>query len=637
MMHARIVLLLRLALCVALGLVACRAAAQPLMDGATGGQWSLVTSHQSVQASLEAPVGTQRAMGPTTGFTLLYNFTQGSGFAIAQLVFPAPIELPENYELSFTLTGKGLPNALEVKLLDAPAAAGGKPGESVWWVKRRSMAWPESPGRVVNKAKHFQFAWGPLNGQKIRRLAGIEIVVASSSGGSGAVTVTDLEFRRLPLPAPYRGKPTAAASSSAPGHPAAHALDGDAATSWLDDDNEAPSLMIDFGAERDLDALRIDWAGLVSGCGVEVSADGAAWRSVWTASPTAAVRRSYIDVPDTTTRWLRIAPLKEGAAAVGVAEVAFLTRPSGGENLGIWPLIAKDHPAHTMPRYFTGRQSSWTVLGDAEGTEEALVNEQGEVELWRGGPMLAPVVFLGGRRVEWIDEAPRLAEDSAGGGLPIVTLRRRSGTVTLTATALADGDRVLASYRLTNHGPTPVEGTLNLCLRPFQVNPPWQFLNNVGGVARVGSILLRGDELLVDASHSVALSSADDAATRLHVFDDGEAALTLGQSAGGATDVRDPHSAASAARTYPVHLGPGESVTWFVRAAPVKEAAAAAAPADAEFEGALARVRSAWSRRLGGAALRLPPGNEQLAASVRASLAYILINRDAAGFQPGSR
>jgi hypothetical protein len=46
--------------------------------------------------------------------------------------------------------------------------------------------------------------------------------------------------------------------------------------------------------------------------------------------------------------------------------------------------------------------------------------------------------------------------------------------------------------------------------------------------------------------------------------------------------------------------------------------------------------RSKWSA-LDGFKLNLPPGNEQLAASVRASLAYILINRDGPGFQPGSR
>ncbi|HYD01488.1 MAG TPA: discoidin domain-containing protein, partial [Phycisphaerales bacterium] len=563
----------------------------------------------------------------------LYNFTQGSGFAIAQLTFPAPIELPENYELSFTLTGKGLPNDLEVKLLNAPADANGKPGESVWWVKRRNMAWPEAPTRVVNKAKHFQFAWGPLNGRKIRTLAGIEIVVASSSGGNGAVTVTDLEFRRLPPPAPYTGRPVATASSAAPEHPAAHAIDGRADTHWMDDDNVPPALTVDFGSERELDALRIDWMGEggIAAYTVAASTDGRAWRTVWTGGALTGVRRSYADIPDTTARYLRIEPSKPGARAVGIAEVGFLTRPASSENLGVWPLIAADHAAHEMPRYFTGRQSSWTVLGEVERAEEALINEEGEVELWRGGPMLATALEAGGARVEFTSDPPRLA----AGGLPAVTITRRNGALTLTTRAFAEGGAVVARYDVQNHGTSPVNGVLHLGLRPFQVNPPWQFLNNPGGVARVRSIVHRGDELLVDGAHSVALSG--DGATRLHGFDDGEAMLVFSPRRSEVREVNDPHGAASAARSYPLALGPGESRSFVVRSAAAAPGSPAAALTVNEFEALEKRARQAWEARLNGASFQLPPGNEQLAASIRASLAYILINRDGHGFQPGSR
>src|SRR6185436_15795190 len=50
----------------------------------------------------------------------------------------------------------------------------------------------------------------------------------------------------------------------------------------------------------------------------------------------------------------------------------------------------------------------------------------------------------------------------------------------------APGDsRIVVQYRVTNHGTAAKQVGLWLALRPFQVNPPTQFLNQPGGTARI--------------------------------------------------------------------------------------------------------------------------------------------------------
>jgi hypothetical protein len=617
------------------------AVAQAQVDLSDQAKWTLHVSHDAVKASLAPPAAGR-------GFDLVYNFTGGSGFAIARYEFPTPIDLPENYELSFTLAGTGPSNDLEVKLLDA-AHDGSKLGDSVWWVKRRNYEWPAGSLRINNKAKHFQFAWGPLNGARIRKLGAIELVVASSSGGEGKVTVTDLFFKPLPPAKPYTGTPVAIAEGAAPDHAARLAIDGDLGTAWVADRVASVYFTVDMKEPREFDGLRIDWAGPVNTFAVEVSDDGEHWTTPWAAQTgneqdrgrgdrRAPVRRSYVDIPDTTARYARVWIAQQADGPAGIAEIKVLSRPPSSENLGIWPLIAADYPRQAMPRYFTGRQSTWTVLGDAESTEEGLINEEGDLELWRSGPSLSPAVVLNGKGLlDWKADAPTMLD-----GLPIARVVRHGEGLSLTTTAFASGDSLLVRYELVNNGDAPADGWFDLRLRPFQVNPPWQFLNTPGGVARVASIAFRGDEFRVNSTHSLTLSPDTQSTTRINTFAEGEAGLALLDQAEPAQkftpreSVHDTFAAASGARRYPLHLNPRESQTWYARSS-TKASQAAGPPTAADFDSALTDARAEWESRLDRVKISLPKGNEQLAASIRASLAYILINRDGAGFQPGSR
>src|SRR5258706_11063131 len=76
-------------------------------------------------------------------------------------------------------------------------------------------------------------------------------------------------------------------------------------------------------------------------------------------------------------------------------------------------------------------------------------------------------------------------------------------TISAFAAGPVDSSVLYARYRITNNSRTYKKLTLFLALRPLQVNPPWQFLNLAGGVARVDSISLQGSSVRVTGNKFV--------------------------------------------------------------------------------------------------------------------------------------
>src|SRR5437762_1242151 len=82
-----------------------------------------------------------------------------------------------------------------------------------------------------------------------------------------------------------------------------------------------------------------------------------------------------------------------------------------------YSIVAKASPHGEYPRYFLGEQSYWTVLG-ADGAEnEALVGEDGNVEPFKGGDSIEPLLIVGGKRLTWADA--EIIQSLEDGDLPI--------------------------------------------------------------------------------------------------------------------------------------------------------------------------------------------------------------------------
>ncbi|HEV7733463.1 MAG TPA: discoidin domain-containing protein [Candidatus Binatia bacterium] len=560
-----------------------------------------------------------------------FNLANASGFVIVRKELRLP--LPENFAFSYRIRGEAPRATLEFKLVD--------PDGNVWWRREPNYSFPHEWAPLVIRRSRLAFAWGPQGGGNPSQVAAIEIAIGGGVRGAGTLWIDDLAFEsRDPIVA-NPPPPVALASSVRSGSDADKAVDGGPDTEWKTDVADAsPWLQLDFGQSREFGGLVVDWdaAEYATAFDVEVSSDATEWTRVFH-TETGKGGRAYIYVPDTEARFLRIVMAQTShGRGVGIAEVTVKPVEFSDSPNAFFSAIAYDSPAGLFPKYLSGKQTYWTVVGVDGGSQKALVNQEGMVEVDRAFS-IEPFLWTGDQLVTWNDV--ELEQELEDGALPIPSVVWRYGALRLQVTAFAAGppteSTLYVRYRVTGDGRGPLR--LFLALRPFQVLPPWQSLNIQGGVSRIGEIRWDGRAAWIDRTRAVVPMRAPDrfgAAT----FEDGAITefLLLGTPPG-ANEVTDPFGFASGAFSFDLHgVGAGESTEVSV-AVPLHAATAEGlptmTPTRAETVQALERER--WSRMLGRVDIALPPAAEPIDRTLRSTIAYILLNRDGAALQPGSR
>lgn len=559
-----------------------------------------------------------------------FDFHGHAGYAIARR--KVDIDLPENYEFDFQVRGETQPQNLEFKLLDST-------GDNVWWHNAPNFTFEDDWGRVRYRARDISFAWGPIGGGKPKHVAAIEIVITAGHGGRGTVWVDDLTLRTLPPPHPYDLVPVVSASSSGAGSDPARALDGDTSTVWSSGAGDEQWFMADFKRVREYGGLTIDWAPGANAVdySVDTSSDGTRWSAAYTARGSDG-GRDYIPLRYGESRWLRIA-MRRGANGSGYALREVVVQPPGWADSAntLFRHIASDAPRGIFPRYLSGEQSYWTIFGVNGGYHNGLLNEDGMLESDKGSFSVEPSLYMGDRLVTWADVERE--QSLARGYLPIPSVKWNAGKLSLTATAFAYGDTaastLVARYRVRNTGSDTVSATLFLAIRPFQVNPPWQFLNVPGGVttirsmARVGdTIVVNGDRRIIPVTRGAEFGAAS--------FDEGGIAPRLREGRLPARDsATDPAGWASGAIAFALTIPPGGA-----RDVAIELPARPAPPLlrdSADVARTLAATEEGWATLLDRVQIELPPGAMDIVRTLRSTIAYILINRDGPRIQPGSR
>src|SRR5262249_57745207 len=128
--------------------------------------------------------------------------------------------------------------------------------------------------------------------------------------------------------------------------------------------------------------------------------------------------------------------------------------------------------------------------GGGGGMDRGLGGEGGGLEIGRGGFGMEPPVVDDSRVVSGADVEPRqfLVDES----LPIPAVTWRQARWELRVSAFASGSRgdarTVVRYTVRNLTAQPLSLQLVLAVRPFQVNPPSQFLNLVGGASALRQI-----------------------------------------------------------------------------------------------------------------------------------------------------
>ncbi|MFH1844282.1 MAG: discoidin domain-containing protein, partial [bacterium] len=412
-----------------------------------------------------------------------FAFT-GGGYAIARR--EAGFHLPANYLFRFRLRGEAPTNHLEFKLVDDS-------GENVWWKVTCDVVWPTQWRTFTIKKRQIGFAWGPLGGGEPHHVAAIEFAITTGSGGEGTVWIDGLELVPLPVVTGPPPLPVATASSATTPHPAALALDGDETTWWsADADDDTPELRLNFGRPREYGGLTVVWADgrHVADYVAESSDDGRRWETqlVVTGS-NGGLDQLYL--PETESEWLRLRLIPgEGDTLPAIAELVVRPLTWSATRETFFMNIAREAPRGLYPRGFLDEPTAWTAVGVDRDSREGLLGADGALEAGPGEFSLEPFLWTDGRLLTWNDVTT--TESLAGDYLPIPSVTWLTGTWRLTVTALGTGEpedsSLLARYRLENRGAARDSATLYLALRPFQVNPPVQFLNIRGGTAPVGSI-----------------------------------------------------------------------------------------------------------------------------------------------------
>ena len=562
-----------------------------------------------------------RVRGVDAGALALdYDFGGVAGYAYAYRALP--ITFTDNFEIMFKVRGTGGANDLQLKFTDAD-------GQNVWWWRAEHFKPSDDWQTIRVPARAVAFAWGPTEDKTLHNTARMELVVVRGrDGGAGRIEIDDLTLTpRAPL-APPR-EPTA----SDP-----RVLDRRSDTAWRA--RGGKQLTIDLGGTRLIGGLSLDWA---HGKGaktysVDASDDGRAWRRIYTVSDGDG-GTDPIPLPDTEAAYLRIT-LPPAAPPAALAEVRIIPAAEAKDLNGFVGALARSAPRGTFPRGFT-EQPYWTLVGTDGGGSSGLIGEDGEIEVAKGAFSVAPFVIADGKTYGWADVSA--AQALRGGYLPMPSVRWTGPGWHLETSLVADetAPRLLARWRLINDSAAPKALKLVLAVRPFQVNPPAQFLSQQGGVAKISSIVWADGALSITSPPEVA---GDPAVTRAlkpllaptsvatAPFDRG--ALMSPTGPGGGTSVADPHDLASAALAWDVLLEPGGTLDVPMT---IPFTGEPGLTTSAQFNSAVAATEKQWRSRLDRVEIHVPAAKQAVADTLRTAIAHVLMSRDGPALKPGTR
>ncbi|HEY4069476.1 MAG TPA: hypothetical protein VGM74_21390 [Burkholderiaceae bacterium] len=544
-------ILMLIALAGAAGAAGAQVQERVLDDFSTLAPWSIHAT-DDVKASLQSVDGPGgRAM------CIAYDFGHVTGYVSARRELP--LDFPPRYEFALNVRGEGPLNALQFKLVDAS-------GDNVWWMQRPDLRFPSEWQALKFRQRQIGFAWGPTNDRTLRRTASIELVIASGSGaGKGTACFDNLVLRRL-------------ADVPSPDEPQA------------------------------FDAVTLRWppGQGPSHYDLQFSDDGTRWRTV-----------RHVEGAQGDVQHLWVPDSEAGAVRV-LADVAPKITLADAPSHNAYAMeVAKDAPRGTYPRAYVGEQPYWTVLGVDGARLASLMGEDGAIEPIPGVGALEPFLIQGDKRLSWADA--RITHSLRDGDLPMPSAHWRVGEpgseLALDIEAFGDGPpeaaRALARYTVRNLGKRPQAVTLALDWRPFQANPPLQFLAHPGGVSEIKALRWEGGVLSVDGTPR-ARPLAPPSGVR------------IGADAAGF---------ANASLRFDLKLRPGERRDIDL----VLPVDANTIDGRVDVARAERRVAAAWREKLDRVRLSGPAEVADVARTLRSALGHILVSRSGPALQPGAR
>ncbi len=566
-----------------------------------------------------------------------YDFTKGSGYGgIQKKIY---LELPENYQFTFYLRANSPNNNLEIKFLD-------ESGDNVWWMNNRNYTFPTEWTKFTIKKRHINFAWGPTEDKSLKKIYRIEFTIASFSGGKGWIELDDLYFEQLPEESEIKPIPFAKSTTEINETKSVNNIfDNDTNTYWLSKKTNEEKIEVDLCISREIGGFIIDWVeeNLPNDFEIYLS-DDEGLNKVYSVSKL-QTNRSYIRLVNAEGKKALLVLKNQKPKSVGIREFKIL-EPSFSEDINRFFInIAKDYPRGYFPRYFSEEKSYWNIIGVKSDYKEALINEEGMIEVDKLRFSIEPMISLDDKLITWNDV--QLTQSLEEDYLPIPVVEWKHPEIKLQIKSFASGEAnknstLFVLYKIENESNKTQQGSLYLLLRPFQVNPYYQFLNINGGVSSISSVDISDNQIKVDSDKFIYPLKKFNNAGALK-FDDGNIVSLLYENKfPNARKVIDSLKLASAVIEFKFKLNPGNSLEIplaipFYENEVVEKFTGNYSDnlklVNKQFE----KIKNDWKQTLSKINFNLPESASKIINTIKSNLAYILINRDGPGIQPGSR
>ncbi len=557
-----------------------------------------------------------------------YDFTKGTGYGGIQKLFP--IDLPENFEFSFYVKAESPANNFEIKFIDST-------GHNVWWVNNRNYEFPNGWKKIRLKKRHIGFAWGPTEDRTFKRVDKIEFTIASYMGGKGTVWIDDLKFEKLPPEIKSYPLPFATSSSGT----ANMIFDGLPNTTW-GCKNSKEFLFVDFQVRREFGGLKIDWFKGSSASSFEIllSDDGNNWDKVYSVNSNLS-DISFIRLPEAEAKYLKINLIKSSSSdGFGINEITFFDLNDAITKNNFLLYVAKNSDGGNYPRYLSNEATFWTVLGVNNDVKEALLNTDGMIEVDKSAFSIEPMLKVGNEYFNWNNvKATQSLEDKY---LPMPKVSWNCSDVNLDVEAFTNGEANKSSalylkYKITNNSSSQKDGKLFLMLRPYQVNPHYQWLNDPGGAGKINSlnekdsrIYVNDDKVIIPLEKYHSFSAV--------TFDDGNIVELIKENKVlNNKSVTDDHNLASGVLEYNFNLKAGEDKVIYFAVPFYREESFRETLTKELFEQKHKETSEFWKSEVDHIKFNLPESANRIVNAYKSNLAYVLINRDKVGIQPGSR
>ncbi|MGC3977491.1 MAG: hypothetical protein QM751_04215 [Paludibacteraceae bacterium] len=377
---------------------------------------------------------------------------------------------------------------------------------------------------------------------------------------------------------------------------------------------------------------------------VRLSDDGKQWETVFVTTKNAN-QRNIIRFEDAEPGYIRVDLNQSVGNNFGISELKFIDAKEVDSRNKFLIYSASNAEKGDYPSYFLKQASFFTLTGVNNDTQEGLLSENGMVEAEKGAFSLEPMIMQNGKLYNWsnVEVSQTMGNSTKSQDfqfLPGVKWKLDNLNFTTQVTSAGEANKssnLYIKYSFTNTTSQAQSFDFLVLIRPYQVNPYYQFLNLEGGAGKIKTIQgVDNKSVEIDGKTIYSTLPYQDLST-YSVNDGNVVALLKDNKFNHQISVTDASSFATGVVRYAMALQPNETKVMYVKLPYYNTKSSSSEITDNLVAKEFDEGVNYWTKRVDHVKFNLPASADKLIDTYKSQLVYILINRDKAGFQPGSR